>query len=242
MDSLINRLKQDIRFEEGMKACMNCGVCTAICPSAEFYKYDPRVVCNAVQEGDEHAIEELLKSDVIWYCGECMSCKMRCPRGNTVGLIIMALRKLSQETGLFVESEKGRQQFAIKRAIGHNILELGYCVHPKRVAAELHPEQGPVWKWITENDEAIYNKLGGGNYGKEGTGVFRKISDDSMNEIRRIFQVTGGADFMENIEACSRQKAKELGFDFDKEGEDQRYFNHIYSFNSQTHTKESEEL
>ena len=240
MENLINRLKQDIRFVEGMNACMNCGVCTAICPSAEFYKYDPRVVCNAVQDGDEETIKELLKGDEIWYCGECMSCKMRCPRGNAVGLIIMALRKLSQETGLFVESEKGRQQFAIKRAIGHNILELGYCIHPKRVAVELHPEQGPIWKWITENDEAIYNKLGGGNYGQEGVGVFRKISDESMDEIRRIFKITGGQDFMDNIETFSREKAKELGFDFDKEGEDQRYFNYIYSFNNQTHTKESE--
>lgn len=240
MGTLIERLNSDIRFEEGMKACMNCGVCTAICPSAEFYKYDPRVICNAVQEEDEAVIEELLKSDTIWYCGECMSCKMRCPRGNTVGLIIMALRKLSQETGLFVESEKGRQQFAIKRAIGHNIVEVGYCIHPKRMSPRLHPEQGPIWEWIVENDESIYNKLGGGNYGKEGTGAFRKISEESMNEIRRIFEVTGGQEFMDTIERYSREKAKEMGFDFDKEGEDSRYFEYVYSTNSQTHTKDSE--
>ncbi|MDR0363552.1 MAG: 4Fe-4S dicluster domain-containing protein [Bacteroidales bacterium] len=240
MGRLIDRLNQDIRFEEGMKACMNCGVCTAICPAAEFYKYDPREICNLVQLDDEDTLEELLKSDTIWYCGECMSCKMRCPRGNTAGLIIMALRTLSQETGLFVESEKGRQQFVIKRVIGQNIIDIGYCIHPRRVNPELHMEQGPIWKWIVENDESIYNKLGGGNYGKEGPGVFRKISEESMNEIRNIFKVTGGNDFMDKIEDYSRRKAKELGFDFDKEGDDQRYFMHVYQSNSQTHNKDTE--
>lgn len=238
MGELINRLSRDIRFVEGMNACMNCGVCTAICAAAEFYKYDPREICNMVQQEDEETLEELLKSDTIWYCGECMSCKMRCPRGNTVGMIIMALRTLSQETGLFVESEKGRQQFAIKRAVGQNILDIGYCIHPQRMAPELHVEQGPIWKWVVENDEAVYNKLGGGNYGKEGTGAFRKISDESMEEIRNIFKVTGGDAFYETIEEHSRRKAKELGFDFDKEGEDQRYFRYVYQANSQTHNKE----
>ena len=73
---------------------MNCGVCTAICPAAEFYNYDPRVIVETVQRGNEEEIEELLKSDTIWYCGECMSCKARCPRCNTPGLVIMALRKI----------------------------------------------------------------------------------------------------------------------------------------------------
>ena len=34
---LYEQLAQDVRFQEGMKGCMNCGTCTAICPAAEFY-------------------------------------------------------------------------------------------------------------------------------------------------------------------------------------------------------------
>ena len=48
---------------------MNCGVCTAICPAAEFYNYDPRVIVETVQRGNEEESKELLKSDTIWYCG-----------------------------------------------------------------------------------------------------------------------------------------------------------------------------
>ena len=122
-------LMKDIRFEEGLKACMNCGVCTAICPAAEFYNYDPRQVVDTVQSGDNDEIEKLLKSETIWYCGECMSCKTRCPRGNAPGLVIMALRGLSQDLGFFVESEKGRQQLAMKRIVGQWILDRGYCLY-----------------------------------------------------------------------------------------------------------------
>ena len=41
MPDYYKMLMEDIRFQEGLRACMNCGVCTAICPAAEFYDYDP---------------------------------------------------------------------------------------------------------------------------------------------------------------------------------------------------------
>ena len=67
MAEIIKRLREDIHFREGMNSCMNCGVCTAICPAAEFYNYDPRMIVETVQRGDEAEIEALLKSDTIWY-------------------------------------------------------------------------------------------------------------------------------------------------------------------------------
>src|SRR5574344_2330329 len=110
MGKLYDKLMQDYRIKEGLKACINCGTCTAVCPAAEFYKYNPKNIVNIVQTQNEEKIEELLKNEFIWYCGECMSCVTRCPRRNAPGLIVMALRSLSVELGYFVESEKGRQQ------------------------------------------------------------------------------------------------------------------------------------
>src|SRR5574344_36520 len=161
MGNLYHLLTKDIRFHEAMKACMNCGVCTAICPAAEFYNYDPRKIVDIVQKGDNEEIELLLKSETIWYCGACMSCKTRCPRGNTPALVVMSLRTLSQKLGFFTESEKGRQQFAIKRTVGDNILEYGYCVAAYAISPELHPEQGPVWKNIIDNSHDVFERLGG---------------------------------------------------------------------------------
>eukprot|EP00825_Cyclidium_porcatum_P005117 TRINITY_DN1244_c0_g1_i1.p2 TRINITY_DN1244_c0_g1~~TRINITY_DN1244_c0_g1_i1.p2 ORF type:complete len:181 (-),score=19.51 TRINITY_DN1244_c0_g1_i1:449-991(-) len=106
MDDYYKILSKDVRFIEGLNACINCGTCTAICPAAEFYDYDPREIVNIVQSEDNLKIEELLKNNVIWYCGECLSCKTRCPRNNTPGFIIMALRSLSQDLGFFYRKRK----------------------------------------------------------------------------------------------------------------------------------------
>ncbi|PIP54607.1 MAG: hypothetical protein COX07_04415 [Bacteroidetes bacterium CG23_combo_of_CG06-09_8_20_14_all_32_9] len=190
MNSYYQLLKKDVRFEEGLNACINCGTCTAICPAAEFYNYDPRIIVDTVQSKDNDKIEELLKGDSIWYCGECMSCKTRCPRENVPGLIIIALRSLSQDLGFFVESEKGRQQLAIKRTVGEWILKYGYCLYLEGVGTELHPEQGPVWDWIQENWADVFKRLGA-NYKGDGPGILRKIPDKALYEIRKIFEITG---------------------------------------------------
>lgn len=233
MENLYGRLLEDIRFEEGLNACMNCGVCTAICPAAEFYNYDPRQVADLVQTRDNETIRDLLRGETIWYCGQCMSCKTRCPRGNTPGLIIMALRQLSQQLGYFTESEKGRQQFAIKRAIGDSILKNGYCVATYNVDPDLHPEQGPVWRHFYENLERILPRLGGELNGEEGP--LRKIKPEVLQELKDIFRVTGGEDLFRAIEEASEKKALEMGLEFKEEGIDNEYFWHVYRHDSGIH-------
>ena len=235
MGKLHERLMQDVRFEEGIRACINCGTCTAICAAAEFYRYEPRSVADLVQSKDDARIEALLKSETIWYCGECMSCKTRCPRGNAPGLIIMALRKLAQELGYFTESEKGRQQLALKRTVGQWILDTGYCLYLEGVGTDLHPEQGPVWDWEQNNWNDVFDRLGA-NYRGTGPGILRKIPDETLAELKKIFDVTGGTEFFNNIEVHSARKAAELGLSFD-EGLDNEYFRHIYKHNSPTHLR-----
>jgi len=223
------KLNEDVRFREGLNACMNCGICTAICPAAEFYDYDPRVLVTTVETKDNDEIGSLLKSDTIWYCGQCMSCKTRCPRGNVPGMIVGALRKLSQETGYFVESRLGRQQYVIMKTIGKNILEHGYCVYPTKVDPDMHPEQGPVWEWMTENSHEIYERLGF-NYAKEGPGGLRKISEEVLGELKSIFDETGGTDLMNAIESFSMKRAFENGYEQERLEED-KYFDALYHGN-----------
>ncbi len=207
---LNSRLKADIRLEEGLQACMNCGICTAICPAAEFFEYDPRTIAVTVQSGNEEEIAALLESDTIWYCGQCMSCKARCPRNNCPGLIINVLRKISQETGAFVKSRMGRQQYLIVKTIGANILKYGYCVHPASLIPDHHPEQGPVWKWVFENMGEVYAAVGA-NLNGSGPGAMRKIDSRDLDELQQIFDVSGGSKLCRTIEHFSRLKAKELG-------------------------------
>jgi heterodisulfide reductase subunit C1 len=237
MGELYEKLQKDVRFKEGLKACINCGTCTAICPAAEFYNYEPRSIIDIIQLKDDDRIIELLKGEEIWYCGECMSCKTRCPRGNAPGLVIMSLRSLSQDLGYFIESEKGRQQLALKRMIAETILEMGYCVHASHMNLEKFPEQGPMWDWVHGHLPEVMDRLGA-NYQGDGPGILRKISDEALGELNRIFEVTGGMDRLKRIERYSRVKAKDVGADFQGKGTDEGYFKKVFTENSQKHSRE----
>jgi heterodisulfide reductase subunit C len=223
---LYEELDKDVRYIEGLKACLSCGVCTAICPAAEVSDYDPRKVVNIVQQNDEDELEKLLKSDTIWRCGECLSCKTRCPRGNVPGYIIQSLRALSIETGLFTASEQGRKQLAVKRTVGDHILKYGYCVYIDEVDNDMYPEQGPVWRWLRNNRESMLERLGT-SYGKDLSGTLRNTSQESLDDLKKIFDETGGTQRFEKIEKFSNTKANELHIDF-KEGKDD-YFNYLYN-------------
>ena len=206
MESIVEQLKKDVRYIEGLNACINCGVCTAICPAAAFFEYDPRQVVDIVQSGNEQEIERLLESDTIWYCGECLSCKTRCPRGNTPGYIIQSLRQLSQTGGYFTRSGRGRQQLELKRRIGDTMLKYGYCIHVDEIDTGYHPEQGPVWDWFRRNTASIMNRLGA-NYHGQGAGTLRDIDGADLLELRNIFEETGAIERFETIEReCNDRK------------------------------------
>jgi len=222
MGKLFDKLMEDYRFREGSTACINCGTCTAICPAAEFYKYDPRIITYTVQSKDDAEIEALLKSETIWYCGECMSCVSRCPRKNAPGLIIMALRSLSIDLGYFIESEKGRQQYALSKAVCGNILKYGYCVYPRTFKHKAHPESGTVGKWIEDNLEAVHKRLGS-NLDGDGPGILRKIPQKDLDELKTIFDITGATARLDNVEKISLKKAQEMGLS------QEEYLEHIFT-------------
>jgi heterodisulfide reductase subunit C len=222
MGDLYKELEKDIRYREGLNACINCGICTSVCPAAEVSDYDPRMVVDMVQQRDESILRNLLSGDTIWRCGECLSCKTRCPRGNVPCYIIQSLRALSIETGLFAESREGRKQLVVKRTVGDHILKYGYCVYIDEVKNEWYPEQGPVWEWLRENRRETLERFRT-SYGKDQAGTLRNTAEESLEDLRRIFDETGGTARFNKIEEFSARKAAEAGMDFS--GERDEYFN-----------------
>ena len=223
--NLYEELCKDYRFREGLHTCINCGTCTAICPAAEFYRYDPRKIVDIVQRKNEGEIEALLKSDTIWYCGECMSCSTRCPRTNTPGLVIMALRAMSIRHGYFTASEKGRQVYPLTKMLTGNILNYGYCVYPETFDWKYHQESGPVFKWHLEHLKDDFERIGA-NYQGTGPGVLRKIPQADRDELKAIFDETGATDRINLVEMCSKAKAEEMGMTMED------YRKHTLEYNS----------
>ncbi len=225
-ETLYQQLEKDVRYREGLKACINCGVCTAICPAAAVSDYDPRQVMNIVQEKDEAQLEKLLKSDTIWRCGECLSCKTRCPRGNVPCYVIQSLRGLSIEKGFFIESEQGRKQLAIKRTVGDHILKYGYCIYIDEVDNETYPEQGPVWAWMRKNSKSMLKRLGT-SYKEYRAGTLRNTAKESLEDLQKIFDETGGTERFNKIEKYSAEMAKKMNKEF-SEGKDE-YWRYLYN-------------
>ncbi|MBL7111415.1 MAG: 4Fe-4S dicluster domain-containing protein [Bacteroidales bacterium] len=226
MGKLFKSLKEDVRFTHGLNSCINCGTCTAICPAASFFDYDPREITDQLQCEDENILEELLKGDKIWFCGQCMSCKTRCPRNNTPGLIIMALRNLSIETGFYMYSSRGRQMYALKKLIGDTILAKGYCVHADGLDTCLFPELGPIWDWIRRNSDEIYNRFGN-SYNRKGNGVLRKISGKTLDDLNEIFRITGTTQRFSQFEEDAARYAEKIKLDIDPSAWNE-YFRQVY--------------
>ena len=102
---------------------------------------------------------------------------------------------------------------------------------PRLVKPELHPEQGPVWQWIVENDREIYGQFTP-VYMRQGAGALRRIDDESLAEVNRIFEVSGGREMFDTIERHSDRKAREMGYE---EGADQQYLMDVFQNNSNEH-------
>jgi heterodisulfide reductase subunit C len=61
---------------EGVALCIQCGTCTATCPSAGR-GLSPRQIIGMVRAGMR---EEVLSGDSMWLCASCYLCTVRCPR------------------------------------------------------------------------------------------------------------------------------------------------------------------
>lgn len=88
----------DLIFKKsGFKKCIQCGRCTASCPAAYLYHdYNPRDLMRLFIFGD---IDSPQMKEIIWKCGQCYSCRARCPRNSKAGLGVLALQAKSVRDG-----------------------------------------------------------------------------------------------------------------------------------------------
>lgn len=88
---------KDVVGDQQPEYCNQCGKCSSGCPSARFLDFSPRRIV-IMTHLDMTA--DLLKSDTIWLCAECLKCKERCPREVAPYDVIQALRNMAFNTDL----------------------------------------------------------------------------------------------------------------------------------------------
>ncbi len=85
---------------EKIRECIQCGTCSASCPTSYAMDYTPREIIAAFRAG---LLERVLKSNTVWLCASCYYCTVRCPSGIKLTDIMYELKRLGVEFGLVQE-------------------------------------------------------------------------------------------------------------------------------------------
>jgi heterodisulfide reductase subunit C len=85
-----------------VRSCIQCGTCSAACPTAHLMDNSIRRLVKLVLEGKK---EEALRSGSIWLCTSCLLCTVRCPRHIRPKVLVGALKDVFEREG-----RKGKDQ------------------------------------------------------------------------------------------------------------------------------------
>jgi len=80
-----------------VKTCIQCGTCSASCPTAHLMDTPIRKLVKLVLEGEK---KEALESRSIWLCTSCLLCTVRCPRNIRPMAVVAALKSIYEDEGL----------------------------------------------------------------------------------------------------------------------------------------------
>lgn len=96
---------------EGVALCIQCGTCTATCPSAGR-GLSPRQIIGMLRAGMR---EEVLSGDSMWLCASCYFCTVRCPRDIKPTDLMHVLENLAVRDG--TSSKRTRTPLAYRTFI-----------------------------------------------------------------------------------------------------------------------------
>ncbi len=80
-------------FKDIIRACEQCGTCTASCPTKEVSDFNIRKVVRHLQL-ELHEDKDFL-SKYPWLCTQCYRCRELCTEGLEIPKLVMALRELA---------------------------------------------------------------------------------------------------------------------------------------------------
>jgi heterodisulfide reductase subunit C1 len=215
-------LQNHVIARHAITSCMSCGACTALCPAAEFYDFNPRTVMSVVQEKDESEIVELLRSDTIWFCHQCGSCKTKCPRKNSPFGIISSLRQLSQMKGYHIHSVRGRQQYFARHFWGGNLWNRACTLYFRNPDPESHKDFGPRFAAYFRRKEEYMQRIGA-HPDMDGHLSGRKVQPETLEELRKLWTAGGALYLWSRIDEAAEKQAAEMGMTIDE------YLMHVMS-------------
>lgn len=169
---LAEKIKKDIKASQdiGLLKCVQCGMCTSMCPGARNSDYNPRDMIERVLEGDETIIDD----EDIWNCFYCYTCHSICPVGNSACEINQILRQMAIDKGIANEKVGPFAGFV------DIMMDLGLGGIPYNFHGDLTRDIGEEWKEKNMDLDEIRKKL---------SLKPLKIANESIKEIRTLLKI-----------------------------------------------------
>jgi heterodisulfide reductase subunit C len=170
--------------ELGIFKCVQCGMCSSVCPAAKRTAYDPKEMLGRVLQDDETVVDD----DTIWYCFSCYTCNSVCPSGNNACEVNQILRQMAIDKGDVQRIESFTQY-------GESFIKKGIGTIPEKYYEDMVSDSGPECMNIKMDIQNIRSSLGLGNY---------ILPDDAVNEIDSILKNSGFMERIEMIKGCKK--------------------------------------
>ena len=138
----LEEIFEDIRshptYDHEIHGCLNCGICTATCPSAHYYDYSPREIVQLLWTENLEGIYDAMQ-EKIWACAQCYTCAARCPFENSPGGLVMILREVAIQHD-FPSVKEVLRPF---RRVLLKVVSTGNQLAPNMITKEAFPDWGP---------------------------------------------------------------------------------------------------
>ncbi|MEL7670149.1 ferredoxin:CoB-CoM heterodisulfide reductase subunit HdrC [Methanobacterium sp.] len=184
-EDIINDLKAP--KDLGILKCIQCGMCTSVCPAARHTDYDPRELVKRVLDKDE----TLITDDIIWNCFYCYTCQSVCPVNNSPSVVNQVLRQRAIDNG------NGKPKVAPFSAYGESFMEFGLGAIPSNFFDDLIKDFGKEWLELKINLEDIREDL---NLGP----MF--LPEKDVKDINKILEKTGFKNRLNELRRCRDEK------------------------------------
>jgi heterodisulfide reductase subunit C1 len=210
---LFDEVKADERFGHVLYGCYECGICVAVCPSARFYDFSPRLIAQAVAREDVDLVYKQMNEDV-WDCSQCFSCD-KCPRQNSPGGLITVLREVAVRNGL----KTAKDALEGYGRIIYKIMSTGTQVAPDMLQPTAFPDWGPHVKGIADNLDLWRRALPPETL--HTTESSWDVSEKTLQELYLIWHMTGVMDMIKEVDDglhmilqdVMEEKLEEAGYD-----------------------------
>lgn len=149
---LAHEILNDIKAPSdlGLLRCVQCGMCTSMCPASRHSDYDSREIIKRVLDNDESILED----EIIWNCFYCYTCHSICPVGNSVCDVNQIIRQMA------IKKDVGKKQIESFMSFADSYLDKGLGIIPQEYCGQLSIDYGTHWDNLQVQLQDVRETLG----------------------------------------------------------------------------------